>query len=221
MKLKQSNKKKRLIIILAVLAVVLIAVVALGVGMAVKYFPGITEPEGTVSGISVNEVPKTSYFVGEELDFTGLRIQVLTNTVGELIFVSYPSDGLTVGECDMSVAGQKTITVTYGGFTTSFNITVNEYSKPESTVVSIEVRDLRTTYSVGDWNRYGPIIDEAYLIITYSDGSTKGSFEETPLSWDYIDALSKVSGAGTTEITVNYTEKGITASTSVTITITE
>lgn len=221
MKLKNSNKKKRLIIILAVVAVIVIAIVALGIGMVAKYFPNLTEPEGTITGISVNEVPKTSYFVGEELDFTGLRIQVLTNTAGELIFVSYPSNGITVGECDMSVAGEKSITVTYEGFTTSFNITVSEYSLPEPTPVSIEVRELPLTYSCSEWNKYGPNIYDAYLIVTYSDGTIKGSYEETPLNWRYIEPLEKVNGAGTTEMVINYSEQGITVSTTVTITITE
>lgn len=222
MKLKSKKSKKRLIIIiLAIVAIILIAAVAVGVVIITKYFPSLNEPEDKITGISVNEVPKTSYFVGDKLDLSGLRIQVITNKVGDIRFVSYPDSSLSIGECDMSVAGEKLINVSWGGFTTSFTIMVSEYSEPEPTIESIEVCELISSYTIEVWNENGPNLYGAYLKITYSDGSVRGSYEETPLLWDYIEPLSKVSSAGSTEMIINYIEKGISVSTTVTITITE
>lgn len=79
--------------------------------------------EVTATGISVTTNPtKISYFVGdEEVDASGL---VVTLTYSDNSTRVLEANEYTLSEPDMSVAGQKTITVTYGNLTTTFNITV-------------------------------------------------------------------------------------------------
>lgn len=227
MKIQNSKTKrnKTLIIILAiVVAVIVIAALVFGISLLVKNNPNMGSSNGNhetiVQGIVVNSAPKTEYYVDDEIDLTGLRIQIVTNKVGDLRFVDYPNDEMSVTGYDMSKSGEQVITVTYQSFTTTFKINVKEYAAPDPTLVSIEVCDLIDTYTVEKWNKNGANLYGAYLKLTYSDGTTKGSYEETPLLWDYVEPLQKVSGAGTTKMVIKYIEGGIEVSTTVTITIT-
>ena len=73
---------------------------------------------------------KLEYFVGEEADFTGLTIKAnynngTTNTL---------ADGFNVTGFDSLTAGQQTITVEFGGKTTTFKVTVKAIE-----LVSIEI----------------------------------------------------------------------------------
>ncbi len=74
-----------------------------------------------VQGIEVTAPTKTEYAVGERLNTAGAQVKVTYN------------DGTTgtvpIGECeiagfDSSTAGEKTVTVTYGGHSASFTVTV-------------------------------------------------------------------------------------------------
>jgi len=75
--------------------------------------------EPTLSGIEITSEPsKLTYTEGEELDLTGLKVKAnYSDNSSEEI------DSYTVSECDMSV-GKHTITVTYEGYTATFEITV-------------------------------------------------------------------------------------------------
>lgn len=222
MKLQSSKKKRTLIIVLAILAVILVAAVIFAVVLFTKNNNNNGNEESVVKGIIVNSVPKTEYYVGEEIDLTGLKIQIVMSKVGDLRFVTYPNNDLSVTGYDLSKSGEQIITVTYQGYTTTFKINVKEYSAPNPTLVSIEVCDMPTSYSRNDWNEGGPIIKSAYLKLTYSDGTVVGSYQETPLLYSYIEPYNTVdNGENVTYLTITYTERGITVSTTVTITITE
>lgn len=83
----------------------------------------------TVSSIAIQSKPtKTVYTVGEKFDASGLKIEV-TMSDGTTKTVT---NGFTVSSPDMTAAGTKTVTVTYQGKTTSFNITVNKPVSPTS-----------------------------------------------------------------------------------------
>ncbi len=80
----------------------------------------------TVKEIFVKEGPtKTEYFVGDTIDATGLVIgaNLSDNTVRTV------TTGFTVSAPDMTTPGEKTVTVTYEGQTTTF--TINVVAKPE------------------------------------------------------------------------------------------
>ncbi len=75
-----------------------------------------------ITSISVSSEPRIkTYFVGEELDTTNLSINVIySNDYTKNITSGYTT------EYDFSTAGEKTVTVKYEGFTTTFKVTVEE-----------------------------------------------------------------------------------------------
>lgn len=79
--------------------------------------------EETVSSIVIQNPPtKTTYIVGENLDASGLSISAkMSDGTSQTI-----TSGFTVSTPDMATPGEKTVTVTYAGKTTSFTIYVQE-----------------------------------------------------------------------------------------------
>jgi len=85
------------------------------------------EPDIVLESISVNAAPnKTTYFIREGLDITGLSLN-LHYSDGTVKTVT---DGFTVSDPDMESVGKKEITVYYGGYSVTFQITVVEKIKP-------------------------------------------------------------------------------------------
>ena len=79
--------------------------------------------EVTVSSISIATTPnKTEYTVGEAFDSDGLSIKVKMSDGTTKTITS----GFTITTPDMSTAGTKTVTVTYEGKSTTFEIVVKE-----------------------------------------------------------------------------------------------
>ena len=77
------------------------------------------------TGIALKTQPeKTEYWVNEELDTTGLTVEVIYSD-GARIEIW---EGYTVSDVDTSTAGTKTVTVTYKDLTTTFDITVKDKS---------------------------------------------------------------------------------------------
>ena len=172
----------------------------------------------TIQDIAVASKPQTSYFVGQSFNPTGLRVQVITDSQETTFFVEPENPDLVISGFDSSVAtNEQILTISYRGFTTTLIVTIKETPVLASPLASIEVVNLYSTYTVDEWNTYGLSLYGAYLKLTYEDGNVEGSYEDTPLIWDYVQPLSKVSAPGTINVTITY--KGV--STTVTITITE
>lgn len=224
MKLKRLNQGAKTKKILIIVGVVL---VLLAIALAILLIPKAMEQQeqeknaDTIQGITMNVLPETTYYVGQEFNPTGAKIQVIKGAQSKTQFLD--ASDVEFSGFDSSVAVEKqVITVTYQGFTTSFTVTIKDYAPEKPTVVSIEVCDMPTTYSRTAWNEGGPIIKSAYLKLTYSDGSVVGSYKETPLLYSYIQPYDEVaSGTNKTYLTIVYNEGGIEVSTTVTITITE
>ena len=80
--------------------------------------------ENSVSNINILNYPsKTSYYVGEELDVSGLEIEAVYSD-GSTSVVTVTSD--MVSGFDSSVAGTQTLTVTYEDCTVTFDVEVIE-----------------------------------------------------------------------------------------------
>ena len=80
--------------------------------------------ENSVSNINILNYPsKTSYYLGEELDVSGLEIEAVYSD-GSTSVVTVTSD--MVSGFDSSVAGTQTLTVTYGDCTATFDVEVIE-----------------------------------------------------------------------------------------------
>ena len=84
------------------------------------YTPG----QVTMTGISMGQLPnKTVYVLGEALDLTGGTV-VLQYSDGATDEVNLDTELFTVTGFDPSVVGPQSLTVTYGDYTTSFEITI-------------------------------------------------------------------------------------------------
>ena len=70
--------------------------------------------------LSVNGPAKTVYGVGDTLDLSGLVVTAHSENANRVV------TDYTVSAVDMSTAGTKTVTVTYGGVTASFNVYVQD-----------------------------------------------------------------------------------------------
>ena len=175
------------------------------------------EDKNIVRGISIASSPaKTEYYVGEAFDPTGTKIQVLTNSANYTYFVDWKE--LTFEGFDSSVANEKlTITGSYRGYSTTFNVEVKEHEPETPTLTGIEVYNFETTYPFVEWNKYGPNSTGTYIRCIYSDGSVVG---DIILKDKYIFGVTKLSSAGTTEITIKYNDGVTTVETTVEITAT-
>lgn len=82
----------------------------------------------TLTSISVSSMPsKTLYTVGDTLDTTGLILTALYSNGSSIAVES----GFSCSPTILDIAGTQTITVTYSGKTTTFNVSVSEL--PETT----------------------------------------------------------------------------------------
>ncbi len=144
-----------------------------------------------LSSISVKSAPaKTSYFTGETLNTSGLALK-LTYSNGTSGTVT---SGFTCSPTKLSTAGTQKITVSYGGKTTSFNVTVKAVTLES---VSVKTAPSKTQYTVGN------TLDTAGLVLklVYNDGSTGTA------SSGFTCSPTTLSTVGTQKITVNYNGK--------------
>ena len=81
------------------------------------------EPEPTLDEIRLTGPTKTEYTQGEELDLSGL---VVTAVYSDGSKSEVKAGDYTVSGYDPDTAGEQTVTVTYGGKTAAFTVTVEE-----------------------------------------------------------------------------------------------
>ena len=81
----------------------------------------VTVAEGELSSIEIASNPsKTTYFTGEQLDISGLSVKLnYANNSSKTI-----TDGFDVSGFDNQTVGTNTLTVSYGGKTTTFTVTI-------------------------------------------------------------------------------------------------
>ena len=211
----QSKKQKSITILLIVVAVVVLIGIIIGGTVLIKNV--IADNKPTYQMI-INVLPRTTYFVGEEFDSTGMRVKIAASNNKDSYYVD--ANKLTFSGFDSSVPNEKlTVTVHYENYSQTFTVTIKEpVTSTAPTLDSIRLsKDLSFPLKV--WNRFGPILDEVMLICTYSDGTEV----EVPMDSSWCDGVVKtLDSAGTTSFVVRYTdENGRTAETTVTVTITE
>ena len=148
----------------------------------------------TLSGIAVASNPsKTSYFVGDTLDTTGLKLTATySNGTTQTI-----TGGFTCTPTALSTAGAQTVIVNYGGKTATFTVNVQDVALSG---IAIASNPAKTSYFVGD------TLDTTGLKLTatYNNGTTQtitGGFTCTPTA---------LSTAGAQTVTVNYGGKTAT-----------
>lgn len=224
MKLQNKKKKVTTIVLIVVLAVFVVIGIIAGVIYAlnaeiINYIIDVNLNKDKLTGIHMFTLPeRIEYYVGDEFDPTGTKIQVLANSNEASYYVDYTDSELRLSGFDSTTPGEKTIEVTYKGFKTSFTVTVveKEENPPSKSPVltSIKISDnFVTTYDRLEWNFYGPSLEGVTLICTYDDGSQI----EIPMIYDYFEDLSlSLKTAGDYEFTLKY--NGITAKITITVT---
>ena len=209
---KKSKSSKIAIIIAIVLAVVLL------IAGVVILILGSNNNDGTeILSISLSSYPdRIQYYIGEEFDPEGAKIQVFTNDPDSTYFVSAADLVFTGFDSSVAVESQ-TITISYQGFTTTFNVVVSERPSEPPVLVSIDVPNIQTTYPLDEWNNYGPRLSKLMIVLTYSDGSTR----EVPLnSREHVEQPKILNAPGTTELVIRYSDGVTTIELPITITIT-
>ena len=148
----------------------------------------------TLSSVAIASNPtKTSYFVGDTLDTTGLKLTATYNNGTNQTITS----GFTCTPTALSTAGAQTVTVNYGGKTTTFTVNVQDVTLSG---IAIASNPTKTSYYVGD------TLDTTGLKLTatYNNGTTQtitSGFTCTPTA---------LTSAGAQTVTVNYGGKTAT-----------
>lgn len=156
-----------------------------------------TETQRVLSSISVTAPTKTTYFVGDALNTTGMKVTAnYTDGSNEDVTSSASNSGFT-----SSSAGTKTVTVTYSENgvtkTATFTVTVKAI---ELSSIKVNTSSAKTTYYVGE------SFDKTGLVVTavYNNGNTK----DVSASAQYSGFSS--TSAGTKTITATYSGKTAT-----------
>ena len=143
-----------------------------------------------LESISVNaQSMKTQYFVGDEVDTTGLVVKAHYNS-GKVVTLSLSE--VTFSTVDMTTAGEKTLTVTYNEKTQNVAITVVAV---EPTGIIVDTTEMKTNYLVGE------VIDETGLKVSLkynNQTTTEVELEDVQLS--EVD----MSTEGTKVLTISY-----------------
>lgn len=163
----------------------------------------------TLSSISVSTAPtKVTYTAGEYFDPTGLAI---TRTYSDSTSDTYAYAGHTsefTFSPDTSTAlttSNVSVTITYGGKSTSQAITVNAATK---TLSSISISGQTTSFSVDDTFSFGGTVTAHFSDSSTSDVTASATFSGYDMSV-----------AGNYTVTVSYTYSGTTKTTTYSITV--
>lgn len=144
----------------------------------------ITVSEASITAISVTTMPtKVNYHIGKEFDSTGIVVTA-TLSDGNTIDVT---KGCTYSGFDSSSPKQCEITVTYGNFTCTFEVTIMQ---PE------RISNIESTsgiYFVGDTTE----VKVTGITVEYSDGSER-------IESGYVVENKVLSESGTIPISVKY-----------------
>lgn len=148
--------------------------------------------EVVLLSISVSGPNKTTYKIGESLDLTGL------------VVMGFYSDGSSheihdyqVSPVDTSTSGTKTVTITVGDYSATFQIHVDAEGQSSATLSGIVVEgNFKTEYYVGETLDFDGLIVKAL----YSDGTNK-------VITNYDIYKPSTATAGKKKVTVTYIDK--------------
>ena len=136
----------------------------------------------------------TEVNLGEAPDFSSIKVKVNLKD-GTSKEVGYAD--VSISSVDTSVAGKKTVTVTYGGATANFEITIID---PASNVTVTSIKIVPGTVDLSYYMGQAPDMSRLQIEATYSDGSV-GLLSAEDYTYTSIDT----SAAGEVTFTVTYT----------------
>ena len=149
------------------------------------------QASSTLQSVSISTMPnKTEYYIGDSLNTQGLQIKLThSNGMTEII-----SNGFTVSGFSSSSGGSKKVTVTYDGFSTTFNVNVRTPSiSLDASSVNIDLKD----YCI-----LSATTDPANVAVTWSTS-------DSSVARVYNGEIESVS-TGTATITASFTYNGYT-----------
>ena len=147
----------------------------------------ITGEFTSISSLNITGTPsKTSYYVGEELDLSGLAIKV-TYSDGSTSYVDVSFD--MVSGFDSSVIGNQTLTVTYSDCTVTFDIEIKEIK-----VVTIEATTSNVVDTISE-------LSSGYYLLKVSGEITSETIEKTSYAIRNSDARIALDLSATTGLT--------------------
>ena len=145
------------------------------------------EQQKEIKSIEMVSLPdKTTYKQNEELNLDGGKIKVIY-TDDTSVELNLNSSSLTITGFDNQTLGKQTITVEYQGFTTTFEIEVEEGAKPilsDFTNANLVAKNA-TVYL------YKEIIDDDYIDINIEVDNISGRDENTEYTYYYYLSESK------------------------------
>ena len=154
-----------------------------------------------IASIEVNNNPtKTTYYIGDALSTSGLKLLVTYSDGTTETVIS----GFTTSGFSSSSAGTKTITVTYGGKTTTFTVTVN--------TPFVSLSSTSKSMTAGDTATLTATTTPSGQTVTWTSSNTSVA----TVSGGTITAKA----AGTATITAKFTYNGITYSKTCSVTVT-
>ena len=150
-----------------------------------KEQPIVVTPRNLTS-INVTSLPsKTEYVVGQSLDTTGLVVEAVYD-YGDPADVT---DDCVVEEVELTEAGNKTISVSYGEFSTSFEITVVDRA-----IEKLSLTEKTTSFAKGQKFTLGPA---AKLVAIWNDGTEDEITLDTEgVSVEMLDSSDSELGTG-------------------------
>ncbi len=166
---------------------------------------GQEKPEGT-KGIKITRLPdKLTYIQGEDsADITGLEVAIVFNDEQSSML---NVEGYTVSFPDLYTLGEKNVTVYYGGYSTSFKITVE---RVPVTAIVLTLPE-KTSFIEGKPVSFDGLEVTAY----FSDGRDGGKgivLNRDEYTVSGITEGDSTLAAGTYKVTVSYLYPEITAS---------
>lgn len=172
-------RKRTFLTIIAIVAVAVIAVLCLSA----------CEEEYNIDHLEIYSSPKTNYYVGEELDYSGASIRVVyTNGTDRIV----PVDDTMISSFNSSVLGPQYIKIYYGNSSVSVRVNVNRYATQSSALeMPVENYDLIQGQPLN--------LNDSFLVITFADGSV----QRVPLTASMCSGYD-AGGVGQQEINVRY-----------------
>ena len=157
-----------------------------------------------LASIAITTPPaKTTYTAGETFDPAGMVVEATYSNGAKAVATGYsytPSTALTDGTTDV------TIQYTEGGVTKTAEQAITVVHRLES--IAVTTQPSKTVYEYGDSFASAGMVVRA----TYSDGATAAVT-------GYTTSPSTLSKVGEQTVTVSYTERGVTKTTTLSVTV--
>ncbi len=148
----------------------------------------------TVSSITMGNTPKTNYKYNEPLDTTGGTLTI-TRASGETATVDI-TNAMITSTFDPQTLGEQTLTVTYGGQTTTYTVTVKDYV----TGITVTPTEVDGTYN----QELADLITNKNIMYTVNYAKAGAQTPIAPTE-DMVTGYNKTD-LGDRDITITYTD---------------